>query len=776
MARPSPTPPALAVLTLGGGTVLLVVGALVPGLLVVDQSGSFSFKSPIGALFPIRHFNTFLALVYALLPLLVVAGLALTSKRRARAATSGVLFGFGVEMYLVVLPYMAQLLAAGLGGKALLWLISCVGACLVLTGSALLYSRAEDVEAPRALPRTGIPWPTVLVGLLGAAALLAAVVLPSQPDGNGGWVSLLGAPGAAKWSALEPFGLAVIAIAAVAGAPGRSRATIGGVLSGLGVAGTISFLGTVIWTSAGGQSAHVGSVVGLIGAVGLLCGGIIALATSRGAAPLSAMQSGAAPETLREMSGVDLSGNRESTRLLAAAAELDARFARRVVRDVLKDDYRAVAPSFGVNLGTVLRHCVAARGRQGARNILLMALTLPLLLGLAHLSMAAGAVSVLSAFALGCAAIFTESWTARYRIAARSLNRHSYAPAAATRYLPPGADWRIRDVAQAESTNIVVYSGFSPFVGSGLNQGGWSFAVNIARGREGMDGVRYKPQRFTVEDLQAAVASHLLELGMDLTISDRLYVDGELVRDEPRIVPDRFHRPRSHVLPDEIAQLAEEGVGRRFNCVSLSGWEGELVYTLFLEFALSGASLFADATTFLLLPPTEDYRRVDNIEPRPFIGARLRAAGRALVSTVSVPLYAVRALREATPTLTAWRRRVDGRRAIASNPRYDYGAVRSVREEAQSRRYRRYFQFADRDMYGKIIDREVFDAIRAFLAEHDIDTSDFDERQAAVLNFGVMVTGGRLDAQSLAVGSRAQSMVTAQMQRLTSQGHATSGG
>ena len=761
-------PPQLALLTIGAGVVLALVGAFVPGLPVVNR-----FQSPFGALFPIRHYETSFALAYTLVPVLLAAALLLGAQRRARVAVSGMLFGIAIESYLLVLPYMAVLLAIGFGGKALLWVISCVGASLVLSGSALLYSRSEDAEAERDLPRTGLSAPIVLMGLAGAAALLAAVVLPSQPTGSG-WTSLLALPGPAKWFAIEPFGLAAVAIAAIVGSPGRARSTVGGVLAGLGVAGGISFIGTVVWTGAVG-SAHIGSIVGLIGAVGLVAAGAAALMTGQRSSRPQGAGTAVPPGTLSRLAVVDVAGSRESTRLLAAAAQLDARFARRVVRDVLKDNYRAVAPSFGVDLGTVLRHCVVARGRHGARNVLLLALTGPLILGLAHLSMAAGVILVASAFALASGAIFIESWTGRQRIAVRSLNRHSCEPSAAMRYLSPGAPYQISDVAQAESTNIVVYSGYSPFVGSGINQGGWSFAVNVVRGREGVDGVRNKPRAFSVEDLHASVASHLLELGMDLRISDRLYVDGELVRDEPLIVPDRFRRPRTHVNPDELTKLATKRVGRRFNCITVSGWEDELVYTLFLNFALSGASLFADATSCLLLPPQEEHRRVDSIEPHPFIGERLRAAGRAMAATVLLPLDATRALGEMGPALTAWRRRVGGRRAIASNPGYDYGAVRSVREGAQSKRYRRYFQVADRDMYGKILDREIFDAIRTFLADHDIDTSDFDERQAAVLNYGVMVTGGQVDAQSLAVGPQAQSTVAAGLQRLTAQRAATSG-
>jgi hypothetical protein len=198
------------------------------------------------------------------------------------------------------------------------------------------------------------------------------------------------------------------------------------------------------------------------------------------------------------------------------------------------------------------------------------------------------------------------------------------------------------------------------------------------------------------------------------------------------------------------------------------------VYTLFLSFALTGASLFTDATSCLLLPPQEDHRRVDSIEPRPFITERLRSVGRAAVATLRLPLDALATLSEAKPAWAAWRRRVGGRRAIASNPRYDYGALAGVREVAQSGRYRRYFQFADRDMYGKILDREIFEAVRTFLAEHDVDTSDLEERQFAVLNYGVMVSGGSLEAGSLAVGTQARSTIAGAMpaglQRLANRG------
>ena len=53
----------------------------------------------------------------------------------------------------------------------------------------------------------------------------------------------------------------------------------------------------------------------------------------------------------------------ETTRLLCASARLDTRFAREVLGSIAAQPYRAIAPSYGVDLVALARH--AARSRRG---------------------------------------------------------------------------------------------------------------------------------------------------------------------------------------------------------------------------------------------------------------------------------------------------------------------------------------------------------------------------------------------------------------------------
>lgn len=58
----------------------------------------------------------------------------------------------------------------------------------------------------------------------------------------------------------------------------------------------------------------------------------------------------------------------DATRYLCAAAYLDEAFAQAVLDEVLRQPHRAVAPSHGISLGPVIRHCLAAQRRRLLRD------------------------------------------------------------------------------------------------------------------------------------------------------------------------------------------------------------------------------------------------------------------------------------------------------------------------------------------------------------------------------------------------------------------------
>lgn len=70
--------------------------------------------------------------------------------------------------------------------------------------------------------------------------------------------------------------------------------------------------------------------------------------------------------------------------------------------------------------------------------------------------------------------------------------------------------------------------------------------------------------------------------------------------------------------------------------------------------------------------------------------------------------------------------------------------------------YQRFFQKLDQEMYLKIIERRIVDSLSNFLASKNIDTSDFKDARSTILNHGIIVDGGSLQAENIAVGKRAK--------------------
>jgi hypothetical protein len=95
---------------------------------------------------------------------------------------------------------------------------------------------------------------------------------------------------------------------------------------------------------------------------------------------------------------------------------------------------------------------------------------------------------------------------------------------------------------------------------------------------------------------------------------------------------------------------------------------------------------------------------------------------------------------------------------IKENPVFNYGSITSIRENVSNTRYRQYFQFLDQDMYLKVIESAVLDGIVEFLDSKNIDTSELKNRQSQILNEGIIISGGEINAKNLAVGRWARAI------------------
>ncbi|MET9380630.1 zinc ribbon domain-containing protein [Streptomyces sp. NPDC002928] len=447
---------------------------------------------------------------------------------------------------------------------------------------------------------------------------------------------------------------------------------------------------------------------------------------------------------------------RDVTRYLCTAVHTDTQFARRAVEQILEEPRRAVASSPGVDLACVLRHALAARGRQVRRDVILTLL----LLAMVILMAATGdlALPLILGLLVAWIIVAAESLTVHYGVVSGQLKRENFTPDQAPQPLTPENRRRIDAIEKRDRGNVVVFSPYTPFIGYGRATNTWSFALDTSRPQQGEQVIP-----FTVHQLNDYLAAQVGDLKLPgVHVENLLLVNGaDLLygvddRTRAEVLPDTDGPPKERVSPDLLHELREDGKGRArpYLAIRVTGWSGELAATLFLRCALLSdhKMLFIEGSSSLLAPVRERYRIADQLLGSPtfrqwwnLVGAAaLRAPGLLVRSPSSViaGLFA---------PLTEHRKQRRQAREIRHRT-FNYGASFSIRDAASDHLYYRYFQELDRELYAKTVEHRVLDALVEFIEDHNIDSSDLVQRQTTIYNNG-LYAGGNMTLNDSAVGT-----------------------
>lgn len=173
------------------------------------------------------------------------------------------------------------------------------------------------------------------------------------------------------------------------------------------------------------------------------------------------------------------------TRYLCAAAQISSKFRTKVFEQIIDNTIRYIAPSYGVDVPLVARHCLRAQMRDfivetSLSLVLLWTLffsikSFGVLFGILHFVLALFTFPWLISFLLRWANLFIG-----YRIVAKDLKKFDNQSEAKS-LIESKYENRIQDLEKLQDGNVVYYSGYNPFVGSGNQVDGWSFVCSIEK-------------------------------------------------------------------------------------------------------------------------------------------------------------------------------------------------------------------------------------------------------------------------------------------------------
>jgi hypothetical protein len=455
----------------------------------------------------------------------------------------------------------------------------------------------------------------------------------------------------------------------------------------------------------------------------------------------------------------------EATRYLCAAAHIDlgwsgkpgTQIRKRVNQLLLDERIRAAGVSPGVDLRRVALECRRAAGRKFIRDAALLGVLVLLLIAV----LAQSSLALLFVLALAVEIVHFEAWYSTHRIVAREMLRGQFTATDAGTDSPD-----LNYIRSSQEGNVTVYSGYGPFAGVGYSHGGWSFALNLSEGAQGIGGPR-APRDISIPELYDRIAADVEALdvpGMELR--DHVFVDGRRLREEPRLLlppGDTLMRPATSMHDAEVRALVGKSGERlrHYKVIRVNAWGGELVVSVFVRFMKVEQALFAEVNYFLLPPLNDACHIADRISPAPSWRDHVKLL---VASAAMTPVALLRAWGGVTSHLfharTVSKRAKRARIEAQSDPSYDFGAPPSVRQDQMSGSYRQFFQQLDRDMYVKVIEERLLESLVNYFDEHDIDTGALRQRSMTVMNNGVMMTGGSLQAENVAVGAKAQAKST----------------
>jgi len=342
-----------------------------------------------------------------------------------------------------------------------------------------------------------------------------------------------------------------------------------------------------------------------------------------------------------------------------------------------------------------------------------------------------------------------------YKIVRQKLSKQSFDPDFVDYDASPAIRSVLSEVQAAQSSNVIVHAGYFPFVGCGPIISGWTFAVDITKGKQDLGRPR-SPQHFVVNDLYDAVSSALGNLGLpNFGSDDRLCVHGQEIRNDSRFLTSVLARPCTKVETALINSLAETptNIVRHYKVFQLVDWSGELILSVFVRFSKSANNLFVEVSYCLLAPLDETYHAVDALQPAFTWKDWVALCAASGTSALFFPFFLLNGIAIVSEVS---RRDPVAAKQVHENELFNYGSWDSLRESVSSSNYRRYFQRLDKEMYFKIIEKRLFDSIVSFLDARDIDTSDLKETRTTILNSGIMISGaGSVSAGTLAVGGNA---------------------
>ncbi|XZF15523.1 hypothetical protein ACTHGU_05260 [Chitinophagaceae bacterium MMS25-I14] len=309
------------------------------------------------------------------------------------------------------------------------------------------------------------------------------------------------------------------------------------------------------------------------------------------------------------------------------------------------------------------------------------------------------------------------------------------------------------------SSSIYYYKNYYPYSGFGSYMGGWSLPVDITRAKDRSES--YQITEFQELELYDAITKGIENLNFkNVSISDCLLVNAHDIADEKLFFSNSvLVRELDLGLQDRYLNSKQER-GRFYKMIRVKDWHNEFVFSILFRIYRSEENLFLEVKFFISPALKVSLKGIDKLKKR----IRFKDVASIMAnSLVTTPILLIASPFVLLANVIRLSGIVEFFRDLFGNEESEkelIGSNHIIDRLFRDQYYGDYFQSQDADFYLKTVEKRVLNTIIDFLEDHNINVSDFKESVVHILNNGIMMSGGELKADNVAIGNKSKIQAT----------------
>ncbi|MDD2756030.1 MAG: hypothetical protein PHS80_10930 [Methanothrix sp.] len=330
---------------------------------------------------------------------------------------------------------------------------------------------------------------------------------------------------------------------------------------------------------------------------------------------------------------------------------------------------------------------------------------------------------------------------------------------------------------EAKSQNVVVFGDYYPFLGAGDKTKNWNFVVDSTKKNKIAAHAENIASKIEIGEIYNQVYNSISKKNLpNISLRYILFADGNELDKSKFLLSNNKSDPVISLDENLIFEEGHKSIYNEYRTYIKIEYLDKVRTTLFstfLRFSMTGDELFGECNFHVLPPIDENKYNIDRMSKNDiyfmlkfgvislvmiFLAISMMSE-LYLTDLVFIVLFALILIPMLVISLyyiKDYLYKITTKERVERGEPHNYGKIKTFREMIAKRDYKNYYSAQDIIMIQNSIEQTVINSIADLLDLKGIDSSILREDVMTFVNQGIMMFGGKLNAENISIGSSAK--------------------